>query len=360
MSVVVMEPRARRGAIAFVLVLATSAILLSACGDNKEKPATQTAAKVNREEITVHQINAMLQQQRGLKPEHADEASRRALERLIDQELALQKAAEMKVDRDPRVVQAIEAARRDIVSRAYAEQIGEGATKPTPAEIKKYYDDNPALFRDRRVYQLQELAIEVAPGQVDALRSKLQAAKNINEFVEYLKVNNIAFSASQAVRAAEQLPLGALPALAKLKDGQAMLNPTPTGAQVVVLAGSRAQPVDEAQAGKAIEQFLLNERKRKVVADDLKALRSSAKIAYVGKFADAVPVAAEVLRSPTAAEVAASAAALDTKSINLGLGLGLGLGTGATAASAAAMADAAVKPASGVDAASVSKGLGLK
>ncbi len=354
MSVAVVEATALRAWIALVLV--TSAALLSACGDQKEKPATQTAAKVNREEITVHQINAALQQQRGVKPEQADEASRRALERLIDQELALQKAAEMKVDRNPRVMQAIEAARRDIVSRAYVEQIGEGATKPTPAEIKKYYDDNPALFRERRVYQLQELAIEVAPGQVDALRSKLQAAKNINEFVEYLKVNNIAFSANQAVRAAEQLPLGALPALAKLKDGQAMLNPTPTGAQVVVLAGSSVQPVDEAHAGKAIEQFLLNERKRKIVADDLKALRGSAKIAYVGKFADAAPVAAEVVKPPTAAEVAASAAARDAQSINTGLGLG----TGAAAASAAAMADAAVKPASGVDAAAIRKGMGLK
>ena len=176
-----------------MLALCAAAIsgLLIGCGAKEEKPATQAAAKVNREEITVHQINAVLQQQRGVTPDQADEASRRALERLIDQELALQKAAEIKIDRDPRVMLAIEAARRDIVSRAYAERIGEGATKPTPAEIKKYYDDNPALFRDRRVYQLQELAIEAAPSQVDGLRSKLQSAKNINEFVEYLKANKI-------------------------------------------------------------------------------------------------------------------------------------------------------------------------
>ena len=207
---------AGRHRITLVLVAVAVSALLTACGDKKDKPATQTAAKVNKEEITVHQINAVLQQQRGVKAEQTDEASRRALERLIDQELALQKAAEMKVDRDPRVVQAIESARRDIVSRAYVEQIGEGATKPTPAEIKKYYDENPALFRERRVYQLQELAIEAAPGQIDTLRAKLQAAKNFNEFVEYLKANDIKFSANQAVRGAEQLPLDALPALATL------------------------------------------------------------------------------------------------------------------------------------------------
>ena len=335
------------------------AVLLTACGDkkDKDKPATQTAAKVNKEEITVHQINAVLQQQRGLKPEQAEEAGRRALERLIDQELAVQKSAELKVDRDPRVLQALEAARREIIARAYVVKIGEGATKPAPAEIKAYYDANPALFKDRRVYQLQELTIEAAPEQIETLRAKLQAAKNIGEFVEYLKASNIKYVANQAVRAAEQLPMVALPALAKMKDGQAMFNTTPTGAQVLVLAGSRAQAVDEERAGKAIEQFLLNERKRKIVADDLKALRGAARIAYAGKYAASAPAAAEVEKAPTPAEVAASAAAtLDTKSIIDGLGIKAGTG----AASAAEAADAAVKPSSGVDASSISKGLGLK
>ena len=101
------------------LVLATScmALVLVACGggDKKDKPASQVAAKVNKEEISVHQINFVLQQQRGLKPEQADAVSRQVLERLIDQELALQKAQELKIDRDPRVVQQIEADRKSVV-----------------------------------------------------------------------------------------------------------------------------------------------------------------------------------------------------------------------------------------------------
>ena len=70
-----------------------------------------------------------------------------------------------------------------------------------------------------------------------------------------------------------------------MKDGQALLNATPNGAQVVVLAGSRSQPVTLEQATPAIEQFLLNERKRDLVAKDVKALRDAAKIEYAGKFA---------------------------------------------------------------------------
>ena len=187
--------------IALSVALAAAA-LLSGCGDKaaKDKPATQTAAKVNKEEITVHQINAVLQQQRGLKPEQADEAGRRVLERLIDQELAVQKAAEMKVDREPRVVQAVEAARRDIIARAYLEKIGEGASKPTPVEIKKYYDDNPALFKERKVYQIQELVIQTTPDQIDGLRKRLQDAKTVNDFVEYLRTANIKFRQSSGSR----------------------------------------------------------------------------------------------------------------------------------------------------------------
>src|SRR5450432_277326 len=112
------QVRLNRPTQALVVVLAVTATLLAGCGDKKkDKAATQTAAKVNKEEITVHQINFLLGQQRALPPEQAASASRQVLEKLIDQELTLQKASEQKLDRDPRVVQQIEAARRDLVSR---------------------------------------------------------------------------------------------------------------------------------------------------------------------------------------------------------------------------------------------------
>jgi EpsD family peptidyl-prolyl cis-trans isomerase len=321
------------GHAAAAVMLAGLLVAVAGCGDNKSKAASQVAAKVNKEEISVHQINFVLQQQRGMRPEQADAATKQILERLIDQELALQKAQELKVDRDPRVVQQLEAARREIVARAYAEKTGEGATKPTPEEIKKYYDEKPALFRERRVYSIQELAIEAKPEQVPTLRSQLQSAKNVNDFIEYLKTNSIRFAGNQAVRPAEQLPLNMLDTFAKLKDGQALLVPTPTGAQVIVLAGSRSEPVDEARAKGVIEQFLLNDAKRRLIEADMKAMRAAAKIEYVGKFAEAAASGVATMPAPAAAPApassalpaalpaapAASAAAIDTKAINKGL-----------------------------------------
>ncbi|MBT9489726.1 MAG: peptidyl-prolyl cis-trans isomerase, EpsD family [Rubrivivax sp.] len=314
-----------------LVALAAATLLLAACGDKKEKGASQTAAKVNKEEVTVHQINFVLQQQRGLKPEQADAASKQILERLIDQELAVQKADEMKLDRDPRVVQQLEAVKREVLARAYADKVGEAAAKPTAEEIKKYYDDNPALFSQRRVYSLQEIQIEAPAEQVPALRAKLGEVKNIGEFVEHLKTTGLRFAGNQAVRTAEQLPLGSLKTFAAMKDGQALMNPTPNGAVVVVLAGSRPQPVTEEQARPAIEQFLVNDRKRKLLEDDRKALRSAAAIEYVGKFvggaasapAEAAPAATPTAApaTPAATPVAPAASGLDPAAVSKGLGL---------------------------------------
>jgi EpsD family peptidyl-prolyl cis-trans isomerase len=309
-----------------VLALVAAAALLAACGEKKEGGATQTAAKVNKDEVTVHQINFVLQQQRNLRPEQTDAASKQILERLIDQQLALQKAEEAKIDRDPRVMQQLEAARREIISRAYLEKVGEAAPKPTPEEIKAYYDEKPALFSQRRIYQIQEISIEAPQDRLPEIRERLGAAKNVNEFVQYLQASGLRFSGNQAVRAAEQLPLASLDALSKLKDGQALVVPTATGAQVAVLAGSRMQPVSEEQARPAIEQFLLNERRRKLVEEEVKAMRAAAKIEYVGKFVGGPAGAASAAgtapaAAPAATPAPAASGALGGADVSKGLGL---------------------------------------
>lgn len=331
-------PSASRALRAASLLVAAAALV--ACGGEREQRASQTAAKVNKEEITVHQINFALAQ-RNVPAEQAEAAGRAVLERLVEQELAVQKATELKLDRDPRVVQQLAAARREILSRAYFDKVGDGAGKPTDVQIKTYYDEHPALFAERRVYQLQELQIEADAEQQPMLREKLKAAKDMAEFVAALRATGLRFTANQVVRGAEQLPLASLPAFSQLRNGQAIVNAVPNGMQVLFLADSRSHPVDEARARPAIEQFLLNERKRKIIADDLKALRAAATVEYVGQYAQAA--------SAPAAEATATAGATAT--------------VGSTAATAQAQAPTLEPPAppasGGLDAATIDKGLGL-
>lgn len=303
------KSRLRRHAARFSLggVALGVAVLLSACGGGgKEGGATQVAAKVNKEEISVHQINHVLQGQRGIKPEMVPAASKRILDGLVDQELAIQQAVEQKLDRDPRVVSAIEAARREIIARAYADRVAEGASKPTPEEISQYYASKPALFAQRRIYALSEFMIEAPADQREALGAKLQGVRSADELGNALRAANIKYAVRNVTQAPESLPMPLLDRLAPLNEGQSLVIAVPTGLNVIIVAGAKPAPVTEEKARPAIEQFLLNERKRKLVSEEIKRLRAAAQIEYKGQFANAPEGAASGVEAPTVAPTPAA------------------------------------------------------
>ncbi len=301
-----------------VLSLVASAALFAACG-KKEGGATQVAAKVNKEEISVHQINFVLQRQQGLKPEQAPAASKRILEGLIDQELAVQQAQEQKLDRDPRVVMAIEAAKRDIIARAYADKVAETAAKPTAEEVKAYYADKPGLFAQRKIYTLQEISVEADATQSKDLAAKAASARSADELQTALRTAGIRFAARQITQAPENMPLGVVDQVASLGEGKSLVMPTPSGFNVVFVSAAKPAVVTEEQAKPAIEAFLLNERKRKLVEEGIKALRKDAKVQYMGQFAGGPDAVASAPASPVAPVPVASPHGLDDKSLQKGV-----------------------------------------
>jgi EpsD family peptidyl-prolyl cis-trans isomerase len=197
----------------FAITVTLGIALMAGC-NKKEPPATQTLVKVNGEEITVHQVKDRLPA--ALPPAQVASASHAILERLIDQVLARQKAIDEKLDRDPWVIRQIEAARLEIISRAYFEKHGEGAVRPILSDVEVYYRAHPALFAERRIYSLQEVNIDASPEQVEALKTALEGSKTLADFVAYLKANNFKYVGAEAVRAAEQLPLASVDAFGKM------------------------------------------------------------------------------------------------------------------------------------------------
>jgi EpsD family peptidyl-prolyl cis-trans isomerase len=293
------------------LLAAVAAVALAACGrDDASRPASQVAVKVNKEEITVHQLNNQLAQLRNLSADQQKQATRQVLERMIDQELLVQKALERKLDRDPRTMQAIESSRRQILAQAYLEQLAQQAGRPTPEEVKRFYAERPELFAERRIYRLQELAIPAREGlTVQALEETVKRAKTLNDVVAWLKEKEIPFNANQTVKAAEQLPLEVLPRLAQLGVGQVMLMPAQQGFLLVQVAAAERQPLDEKQAQPYIEQFLANQKRLALAQSEVKQLRDGAKIEYVGDFASAAGA------SPPAPAAAPAAAKAEGKSV---------------------------------------------
>ncbi|MEY4766972.1 MAG: peptidyl-prolyl cis-trans isomerase, EpsD family [Pseudomonadota bacterium] len=306
-----------------VLPIAVAALALTGCGDDKkeEGKATQAAVRVNKTEVTVHQINQILERQPNLKPEQADAASRQILEGLIDQQLAVEKAEEQKLDRDPQVVQLLDTMRRNVLARAYLERsAAAGASNPTPEDLRKYFDSKPALFSNRRVYALQEFTVPATPEQYKPVMEKLRATKGVNDFIETLKASGIKFNATQTTQAAENLPLGLIDQLAKVSDGEALYITAKDGFKAVLVVASKSQPVTFEQAKPAIEQFLTADRRREFTQAEMKKLRAAAKIEYIGKFAEkpaSAAAAAATASGTEAASVAAPAVASEAASANL-------------------------------------------
>lgn len=280
----------------------------AAKGDAKEKATSQVAAKVNAEEITVHQINSVLSRTPNIPPEAAGKAKIEILNRLIDQQIAKQQAIEQKIDRKPAVMQAIEAARNEILARAYLDQLAAAQPRPTVEEVKTYYNGHPELFAERRIFDLEEIVAAAQGDLATKLREQAGKAKSLQEIAAWLKSQNIQFAPNRGVRPAEALPLDLLPKLHTMKDGE--IRVIESGAQVYVfrLMGSKKAPVTEAQATSRIQLFLFNQRSREVVTTELKRLKKSANIEYVGEFSGG----AEAAEAKAKADAEAKAKA-DTK-----------------------------------------------
>lgn len=244
------------------------------------------AAVVNDREISIHQVNHLLGRTPNINPEQAEQVRRQALERLIDQEVVLQKAIDQKLDRDPRVMQAVESARREIIARAYVEQVMGQQAKPTSDEIKAFYDEHPELFRSRRVYTFQEIAVRTTDQeQLAKLQNQLRKAKTMAEVAAWLKGQDISYSANTVTKAAEQLPVGLLPKFHAMKDGQVGFVSGREGVSLVHLQASSAAAIDEKAAAPIIEQLLLARKRNEAAGKDVKQLRTLAQVAYVGEFA---------------------------------------------------------------------------
>lgn len=275
------------------LALLSALAVLPGCGkEEHKKAATQVVAKVNNDEISVHQVNFVLSRAQGIAPENAEQAKKDVLDKLIDQQLAIQQAEATKLDRDPGVMQALEAARRDILARAYLEKVAAAQPKPSTDEARKYYLDHPELFAERRVYNLQEIL--VAPANIGDAQQLVAQNKSMQDIASTLKSRDIKFAANAGVRPADQLPPQVATKLHGAKDGQTVLIEAPQGAMIAHIVAFQVQPVPESEALPRIQQYLANQRNGEAVANELKSLRAKAKIEQTGEIAlaPAAPTAA--------------------------------------------------------------------
>ncbi|MBY0445417.1 MAG: EpsD family peptidyl-prolyl cis-trans isomerase [Burkholderiales bacterium] len=260
----------------------TAAMLLVGCGDKEEKKSpSQILAKVNSTEITVHQLNTLLGQVQKATPQ----IKQSMLDQLIDQELLVQKASELKLDREPNVLQSIETAKRQILAQAAAGRIFAKAEELKPADIELFYSKNPALFAERKVYDFEIFSFD-KKAYDDALIKQLDKINSAQQVKAILSTAQIKFTENGVKRTAEQLPIALLNKFAAMKNGDIMAMPEAEKIVLLVLKESIAAPVEKDKAAPVIKSYLQNDKAQTDAKLKIKALRDAAKIEYVQKFAE--------------------------------------------------------------------------
>ncbi|WP_027469086.1 EpsD family peptidyl-prolyl cis-trans isomerase [Deefgea rivuli] len=266
------------------IVLALSAVfVLTACNDKDEKKSpSQVLAKVNDAEITVHQLNFVLAQ----APNATAEQKQQLLDQLIDQELLVQKATELKLDREPNVVQAIEAAKRQILAQSAAERVIGKPAEASKAAIDAFYAQNPGLFADRKTYEFVMFVLPTASYNA-AITAQLNDATSAAQVKSILDAAGVKFDMNEVTRSAEQLPMAMLPKFAAMNQGDILSMPEGEKLILLQLKASHAAPVAPADAEPMIKRFLGTSEAQNNAKAKLKAIRDVAKVEYLQKFASA-------------------------------------------------------------------------
>lgn len=259
---------------------------LVACADTeKSKSATQIVARVNNDEITVHQLNYALLRIGLTGEDQAKQATPKLLNNLIDQTVLVQQAKTEKLDRDPAILLALENAKNQVLSEAWLERHIQAIDKPNSQEVADFNKAHPELFEKRKTYHLRELLIESTPENQQKLEQLLQANSDVNVLAEKLAEQKIAFKENQAKLTAEQLPMERLPELCALSDGQFIKLPNGNNVLIMGVLSSEESKIEADKATLFIERYLANSKRNNTVEAELKRLREAASIEYMGSFA---------------------------------------------------------------------------
>ncbi len=264
------------------LLLASATVTLAACGSAEGGKKGQVVAAVNGKELTIHQLNARLQNVQvppGVDPKAVQ---KQALDTLIDEEVLVQKAEAENLDRDPQIMQRLDQARRGVLAQSYLQRKIGNLKAPSPGDIRKFYDDNPGLFGERRRYALAEIAAQPAtPAAGIAYRDYFNGkGSSLAGLMAKLKADKVQGAAGTSIRSAEDLPLQIVPVFAKMKVGDKAFYQTGPVLHFIEVRNIQDSPVDYERSRARIETFLKQQSQAKAIRDQIAEVKKGAKIEY--------------------------------------------------------------------------------
>lgn len=274
-----------------VAAIFMASVLIVGCGDKKEgdgkspekaeTKTSQVAAKVNGTEITVRQIDAQMPNlPADANPEMVGEVRNAILNRLINDQLIVDKAIADKLDRKPEVVDQIERARRTILARAYIQQLVAGASAPSELEVKEFYDKSAADFSGNVRYIVRQVIVEIPPVNATAVKEQIAKATSVAELTKWLSAHDVrTIQQTNMINTAGMNPqLRDQLKTMKVKD---MLRQVGDDrAMVTEILAVESFPLTQTAIKPLAEKDLNDKRQTEILENQVKQMRDTAKIEY--------------------------------------------------------------------------------
>jgi len=287
-----------------LLVALVAALGLTACGQKESKPG-QSLVSVDGTEITVLQLNDELQRA-GVASAQKDAASKQLLAQLVDRQLLVNQANKDKLDRDPKVLAALERSKALILAEAYLQkQIG-ARTRPTKDEVAAYFEKNPQFFASRKLLEMRQLVL-ATKDLTDEVKAVIDGAKNLDDVAGWLDQHQVKYARGQANRTTADLPAELSSKLISMPKGQLFIVREGERSLLMSIADVKDSPVTLEQSTAQIEQFLMAQKNKQSADAELARLRAAAKIDYL----NGATAPAKAAETPPAASAGAAASGSD-------------------------------------------------
>lgn len=264
--------------------LALSLGLIGCPSGQPSSGAGQVIARIDHRDLTVHQLNQLLSSRNAVSAGTAVRSQ--ALNALIDQDVLAARAKTDGLDRETAVQVSMQAAINRVLAQAQADRIRARVASPSAEDVDAYYDEHPELFRDRKVFGVDELALPGGRADPDGLHDRVSRARGIDEIATWLRSKGISAARQSGVIRPEDLPSEHASRLHRVDVGGIVALTSTTGStQILRIVSATPQPVSRSDARSWIERRLIETRQREALNREVAALRSASKIELLGEFA---------------------------------------------------------------------------
>lgn len=233
-------------------------LLLAACGSSDAEPTGQVAATVNGQEITVADVNFELGGAGSDNPEQQKLITDAALGSVVNRKILADAAREQGLDETPMAAITLQKAQDLALIDLLRRKMADGVPKPSDDEAQQFMNDNPAMFANRTVSVVDQLAVPRVTQQIVQAMEPIETLAGIRALLDE---NKVEYSSNVGTVDTLTLPPPAAKQIGQMKIGSVYVVPGQGGGvRVNAVRSVQTVPVTGSRALELAKQMLYNQR----------------------------------------------------------------------------------------------------